>query len=182
MMRRRPGLAVSLYVEGRRCIVVGDGEMADERALRLTEAGAIVERVAGSAWRADLARGAEMVFAIDAATMDEVTRDARDAGAIAYALDRPELSDLAMPALARRGGLPIAISTSAQAPALARRLREELQRLLDAAGGELDALVADLERERAAQPPGRSRREALQRSAERLSLSGKIEIGGTPEG
>ncbi len=176
MMRRRPALAVSLYVESRRCVVVGEGALADERAARLTEAGAIVERVATADWRAELARGAAMIFASDAEHADEVTRDARAAGALAYVLDQPDRSDLAMPALARRGSLQIAISTDAQAPALARRLRGELQRLLDEAGPELDLLLAELEAERAGQPAGRERREALQRSAERLTVVGSIEV------
>jgi siroheme synthase (precorrin-2 oxidase/ferrochelatase) len=61
-------------------------------------------------------------------------------------------------------------------PALARRLRAELQRLLDEAGPELDALLAELEAERAARPSGQERREALQLAAERLSFSGKLAV------
>src|SRR5690349_21030536 len=176
MMRRRPGLAVSLYVESRRCVVVGEGELAAERVARLTEAGAVVEQVASAVWRPELAAGALVVFAIDAARADEVTRDARAAGALAYAIDQPDLSDLAMPALARRGPLQIAISTDAQAPALARRVRGELQRLLDESGVAIDTLIAALEAERRSQPAGLPRREALQRSAERLSLDGRFSI------
>src|SRR5438132_741390 len=117
MMRRRPALAVSLYLESRRCVIVGDGPLAEERALRLADAGAQVERVTSDEWRAELALGAAIVFVIDAARADEVTRDARAAGALAYVLDDPERSDLAMPALARRGSLQLAVTTDAQAPA-----------------------------------------------------------------
>jgi siroheme synthase (precorrin-2 oxidase/ferrochelatase) len=176
MSRRRPGLAVSLYVESKRCVVVGEGALADERIARLAEAGANVEQVATLAWCAEMARGAALVLAIDADRADEVTRDARAAGALAYALDQPERSDLAMPAIARRGPLQIAVTTDAQAPALSRRLRAELQRLLDEAGPELDGFIADLEAGRAAMPPGRERREALQQRTERLSIEGKLTI------
>jgi precorrin-2 dehydrogenase/sirohydrochlorin ferrochelatase len=169
-------LAVSLYVESTRCVVVGEGALADERVARLKEAGALVEQVATRDWRAELARGAKMVLAIDATRADEVTRDARAAGALAYALDQPTRSDLAMPAVARRGPLQIAVTTDAQAPALARRLRAELQRLLDEAGPELDRLLAALEAERAGLPPGPERRDALQRASERLSIEGKLSI------
>ncbi len=175
-MMRRPGLAVSLYVEGRHCVVVGDNEVAAERAERLTDAGAIVVRVRTADWCAAHARGVAMVFACDAARADEVTHDARDAGALAYALDLPDLSDLAMPALARRGPLQISVATDAAAPALARRVRAELQRLLDDAGPALDELIDDMERERAMRSPGRERREALQQVAERLSMTGKLRI------
>jgi siroheme synthase-like protein len=169
-------LAVSLYVESKRCLVVGEGALADERVARLQEAGARVERIATGDWRAELARGAAIVFAIDAARADEVTRDARAAGALAYALDQPALSDLAMPAVAKRGALQIAVTTDAQAPALARRLRTELQRLLDEAGPELDRLLRELEAERASRSPGPERRDALQRASERLSIQGKLSI------
>jgi siroheme synthase-like protein len=170
-------LAVSLYVESKRCVVVGEGALADERVARLEEAGAQVELVATRDWRAERARGVAVVFAIDAARADEVTRDARAAGALAYALDQPALSDLAMPAVARRGPLQLAITTDAQAPALARRLRTELQRLLDDAGPELDALLVALEAQRASMTPGPERRDALQRASERLSIEGKLSIG-----
>src|SRR5258705_12799923 len=108
MSRRRPGLAVSLYVESKRCLVVGEGALADERVARLHDAGALVEQIATRDWRAETARGAAVVFAIDAARAGEVTRDARAAGALAYALDQPALSDLAMPAVARRGSPQLA--------------------------------------------------------------------------
>jgi precorrin-2 dehydrogenase/sirohydrochlorin ferrochelatase len=176
MSRRRPGLAVSLYVESKRCVVVGEGALADERIARLQEAGAQVEQIATRDWRADSARDAAVVLAVDAARADEVTRDARAAGALAYALDQPALSDLAMPAVARRGPLQIAVTTDAQAPALARRLRAELQRLLDEAGPELDQLLVALEAERGRRSPGPERREALQRASERLSIVGKLSI------
>lgn len=174
-MPARPALAVSLHVAGRRCVVVGDGPPADERAARLTDAGAAPERIASAAYSAAALAGAFVVFCSDAALAQQVSRDARAAGALFYAMDLPELSDFAMPALARRGPVQLAVSTDGEAPALARRLRQELQRMLDADGAtELDGLLAEMIRLRAELPSGADRTDRLRALAERLRLDGKL--------
>jgi siroheme synthase (precorrin-2 oxidase/ferrochelatase) len=174
-MPRRPALAVSLFVIGRRCVVVGDGPMAAERAGRLTAAGADLLVVSRFEYRADLCRGAFMVFCCDAALGPTVSRDARAAGALVYVLDMPALSDCAMPALVKRGPLQIAVSTDGQSPALARRLREEIERLLAANGIELDAFVDEMARMREETLPP-ARRDALYGVASRLHIEGQVTI------
>lgn len=175
-MSSRPALAVSLYVARRRCLVVGDGPIADDRVARLRAAGAEVAAVPAAGYRPELTDGAFLVFCCDAARAEEVSRDARARGALVWCLDQPELSDLAMPALARRGTLQLAISTDGDAPALARRLREELERLLADAGPALDALLAEMAARRAALPPGVDRRDALGPVADRLRIEGRIVV------
>src|SRR5690606_18294628 len=177
-MARRPALSVSLYLGGRPALVVGDGPGADERASRLREAGAAVLQVPASDYRTDMCGGVFLVAAHsgDRALDREIAGHARAAGALAYAHDQPDVSDLAFPALARRAPRSIAVATSGAAPALARRVREELERALAAAGGALDRLMAELERERAAQPPGAARAERLYRLACRLRLAGRFEV------
>ncbi|MBX6320510.1 MAG: hypothetical protein IRY94_01660, partial [Rhodospirillaceae bacterium] len=44
--------------------------------------------------------------------------------------DRPELSDVTMPSLLRRGGLLVAVSTGGRSPTLAARLRRFLEDVL----------------------------------------------------
>lgn len=166
---------MSLYVAGRRCVVVGDGPEADDRVRRLTDAGAEVVRLPAPGFDATALDGASMVFACDAGSADEVARLARERGVMVYALDRPELSDLAMPALARREPVSIAIATDGVAPALAARLRAELQRLLDECDG-LDAFVDELVALRAATAPGADRRARLKDAAERLVCEGRLRI------
>jgi precorrin-2 dehydrogenase/sirohydrochlorin ferrochelatase len=175
IMSSRPGLAVSLYVASRRCVVVGDGPMAAERAGRLTAAGAEVVLVPRAAYRPEVCERAFMVFCCDAALGPTVSRDARARGALAYVLDMPALSDLAMPALVKRGPLQIAVSTDGQSPALARRLREELERLLAANGLELDAFVAELARLREETLPP-AKRDVLYELASQLHIDGRIRI------
>jgi siroheme synthase-like protein len=60
------------------------------------------------------------------------------------AVDQPEHSTFFHPAVARSGPVVVAVSTSGTAPALSRRLREELERVLNDAevGAFVESLVA----------------------------------------
>jgi siroheme synthase-like protein len=156
--------------------VVGQGKHADERAQRLRAAGATVELIAPDAYHAECLSNARVVMCCDAERIEQVTRDARAAGALAYGLDVPEHSDFAMPALVQRGPLTLAISSDKVAPALAARLRHELQRLVDEAGAAIDLLVSELISLRASLPPGPVRRAAAGKLAARLSLTGRVHV------
>jgi siroheme synthase-like protein len=174
----RPALTISLHVAGRRVLLVGDGDLADERAARLADAGATPERLRAADWRAERAAGARLVLAVtgDAALDRRIAADARAAGALAYAHDQPDASDIGFPALSRRGPLAIAVTTDNVAPALARQLRLEFDRLLAAAGADLDALLAELGQRRTQLPPGAERTEELRRLAARLRIAGALVI------
>jgi precorrin-2 dehydrogenase/sirohydrochlorin ferrochelatase len=174
-MSRRPALAVSLFVSGRRCLVVGEGAMATERAGRLSAAGAEVVLLPRAGYRAPLLDGAFMVFCCDASLGPVVSRDARARGVLCYVLDMPDLSDCAMPALVRRGPLQIAVSTDGVSPSLARRLREEIEHLLSRNGVALDAFVEHLATMREETAPA-LRRTELYAEACRLSIDGSVKI------
>jgi precorrin-2 dehydrogenase/sirohydrochlorin ferrochelatase len=80
--------------------------------------------------RGDLA-GAFLVFA---ATNDEtvnqaVAQEARDLGIMADIADAPGQGAFTMPAVVRRGELLLTVSTGGASPALARRIRIELEGL-----------------------------------------------------
>ncbi|HKE17811.1 MAG TPA: NAD(P)-dependent oxidoreductase [Kofleriaceae bacterium] len=175
---RRPALAVSLRVNGRATLVVGDGPGARERTSRLREAGATTQLVSPVDYQTGMCAGAFLVVAHtdDPALDRRIAADAHAAGALAYAHDQPDASDLVFPALARRGPLSLAITTDGVAPALARRVREEIARLLDEMGPALDLLLDELERERASRAPGSERAEHLYRLACRLSFAGRLAI------
>jgi siroheme synthase-like protein len=175
IMSPRPALAISLYVRGRRALVVGDDPVAAERVVRLKEAGAEVVLVSAADYVASLCQGAFVVLCCDAAAATAVSADARKHSALTYVLDRPDLSDFAMPALVQRGPVQLAITTSGQAPALARRLREEFRRLFASSGTMLDELVAELARVRIELPPT-TRKDRLNEIARRLHIDGRIEI------
>lgn len=172
-----PGFSITLLLSGRKVVLVGDGPRTDERADRLAAAGAEVERVAPDDYHPDRVRGAAVVLAhSDREDLDRrIARDARQAGALAYAHDLPKISDFTMPGLARRGPLTLAISTSGLAPALARQLRRELQRLLDGAGPAIDGLLERLIAVRTV-ASGAERIRRLTGLAARLRFTGEIAI------
>lgn len=140
---------IQLDVSGQPALVVGaEGEVVG-KIERLLEAGAKVRVVAEGAVEprvAELAEagalalerrpfedgdlaGARVVFV---ATGEEETGRrlidaARAAGALLCTVDRPELSTFVNPAVASVAGLDLTIGTSGASPALARRLREDLE-------------------------------------------------------
>ncbi len=57
----------------------------------------------------------------------QIYKDARKAGALVNVVDNKELCDFIMPAVVNRGDLKIAISTGGNSPALAKKIREDLE-------------------------------------------------------
>lgn len=140
-----------LKLEGQPALVVGAGRVGETKIRSLLRAGARVRVVAPratprvKAWaragRVDWAarpfaardlRGA--LLAVVATGSEEqngrVARLARRQRIPVNVVDDPEQCDFFYPAVIRRGPLLVAISTEGRSPALARRLRQHLQRLL----------------------------------------------------
>jgi len=164
-------LPVALKLEGRRCLVVGEGEDADGRARAFAEAGAEVVRAATFApellegvWLAVLStRDREQ-----AAQMDREC----DARRIFFsAVDEPAFGTYSHLALARAGTVTVAVGTNGEAPALARRLRELVEGLFARANmAEFAAQHAELRR---ATPPA-ERREVLGNDVRDVRLDGEL--------
>jgi siroheme synthase-like protein len=134
------GYPVALELSGRRCVVVGQGPLAEEKARGLLEAGASVAVIAPSAYRRGDLAGA---FLVIAATGDRnlnraVFAEAEAARVLCNAVDDIEHCHFAAPSVLRRGDLVVAISTGGRSPALAKWLRARLQADI---GPELGVLV-----------------------------------------
>lgn len=149
---------------GRRVLVAGSGEAASRKARLLVEAGAAVEFAASAfapgfetewAGRATFTlatpetapvAGAALVFVAveEEAEAEAWTRAARAAGVPVNAVDRPALSDFAIPSIVDRGDVVVAISTGGAAPVLGRRLREKIEALLPARLAALAAFAGSL--------------------------------------
>ncbi|MHB8771744.1 MAG: precorrin-2 dehydrogenase/sirohydrochlorin ferrochelatase family protein [Syntrophales bacterium] len=148
-----------LDIVGRRCVVVGGGGVAERKVARLLACGAVVEVVAGSLTPALAALKAEgrivhsgteyaedrlpgAFFVIgatdDGAVNERISRDARQRGILVNIVDDPARCDAILPALCERGELAIAVSTGGRSPALAKKLRTELE---EAYGPEYGTLV-----------------------------------------
>ena len=151
---------------GRRCLVVGAGTVAEPKISSLLEADAVVKVVAPEATEQvrSLARESrieweqrefresdvENCFLVVSATNSvhvntAVYREAEARGVLCNAVDDPERCDFFYPAVVRRGPLQIAISTAGYSPALAQRLRRELEEQF---GPEYSGWVEQLGRER----------------------------------
>jgi precorrin-2 dehydrogenase / sirohydrochlorin ferrochelatase len=114
-----------LNVEGRRCVVVGDGGMSDEKVEGLEACGAVVERVVASKYRRRVLKGAFLVIAAtpDRKLNERIFRDAERRGMLCNVADVPDLCNFILPAVHRQGSIAVAVSTGGASPALAKRLR-----------------------------------------------------------
>ena len=177
-MNRRRTLPISLYVAHRTVVVVATDDSARNRVQKLQQAGATVVEVQSSSYSPKVLTQAWAVIAQtnDRAFDTQIVQDGRTLGILCYGHDLPDISDFAMPAIAQHGPLKIAISTDGVAPALARRLREQLSPLLDKASSKLNVLLNQLETLRRALPSSPERSKQLYALASRLILRGDITV------
>jgi precorrin-2 dehydrogenase/sirohydrochlorin ferrochelatase len=106
-----------------------------------------------------------------------MARAAKDKKVLFCAVDAPEFNSYAHVAVARADTLFLAIGTEGRAPALSRRLREELQRLLDEAGA--DRFVAALAALRQTTPSA-DRAARLGQAVAALRFTGRLELPELP--
>ena len=135
-------------LDGRACLVVGAGPIGESKVASLLDAGATVRVVSPSAtervqrWAADgrvvwvqrdfEPQDLEGVFLVVAAlpagdALTNIYADARKHGVLCNAVDDPSHCDFYYPAIVKRGDFQIAISTNGHSPALAQRIRQELE-------------------------------------------------------
>ncbi len=137
-----------LKLSARPCLVVGAGRVAESKIASLLEAEAKVKVVAPEAtpqvqswaqakkikWHrrgfqpGDLA-GMFLVVAATSSTElhERIFEEAARRGVLCNVVDVPALCDFYYPAVVQRGALQIAISTAGHSPALAQRLRQQLE-------------------------------------------------------
>ena len=139
---------IFLKLEGRRCLVVGAGKVAEGKIRGLLDAGASVEVVAPFAvpqiqqwfgqgvlsWQQrvfeprDLDHASIVIAATPSHEVNtQVFEEAQLRNVLCNSVDDPENCDFYYPAVVERGDLQIAISTNGRSPALAQRLRQELE-------------------------------------------------------
>ncbi len=143
------GYPVALELTGRRCVVVGQGPLAEEKVAGLLEAGASVAVIAPSAYRGGDLAGAFLVIAAsgDPAINQAVFAEAETERVLCNAVDDVEHCHFAAPSILRRGELTVAISTGGRSPALAKRLRTELLGQLGPELGVLTDVLGELRAE-----------------------------------
>ncbi|MEK6567175.1 MAG: bifunctional precorrin-2 dehydrogenase/sirohydrochlorin ferrochelatase [Candidatus Omnitrophota bacterium] len=140
-----------LDLKEKRCIVVGGGRVAQRKVNSLLKAGALVriispnltqnlKKLAGknkiywitSHYRKRHIQNSFLVIAAvsDKKINSKISHDAQKAGILVNVVDSPEESNFIVPAHISRGDLIISISTSGKAPALSKRIRKDLTKLL----------------------------------------------------
>lgn len=137
---------VNLKVDGRLCVIIGGGKVAARKATSLLECGAVVKVVSPALHeefepfhgsidhvvrpyrRGDL-EGAFLVIAAtdDNETNRSVESEACDRQVLLNVVDKPEQCNFYVPSSIRRGELLLTVSTGGESPALAKRLRRQLE-------------------------------------------------------
>lgn len=122
------GYPVVLRLRGKRCVVIGWGHEAEQKAAGLREAGA--EVVCARDFDESLLEGAFLVVAAgpERAENPRIFAACEQRGVLANCLDDPPRCRFTYPSVHRQGDLLIAVSTSGACPALAVRLRERFER------------------------------------------------------
>lgn len=173
---------IFLKLQGHKVLIVGGGRIAQEKAEAVlrsaTDVTVLAPRITDSLQRWAEQRllkhirqeyqpgSARGYFLVIAATDSEqvnraVYREAREDGALSNAVDDPGFCDFYAPAVVHRGDFQIAISTGGHSPALAQKVRKELENHF---GLEYGAFTSWLGRMRA------NLRSALPASARRAEL------------
>jgi uroporphyrin-III C-methyltransferase/precorrin-2 dehydrogenase/sirohydrochlorin ferrochelatase len=126
-----PYYPIVLDLHERRCVVLGDTPLAEEKALGLRATGATVIHLRRGFQPGDLAG---VYLAIDASDDQDGQRGARAEAdrerVLLNVVDVTPQCDWIAPAMVKRGPLQIAISTSGESPFIARALRERLESIL----------------------------------------------------
>lgn len=142
---------VFLKIQNLSCVVAGGGRVAERKVKQLLQAGAKVTVISPEITpllqnmnsKGDIVYKSRPVTADDfdhallviAATNDSkvnytVYKWASARNLLVNVVDVPELCNFYVPGIVRRGDLTVAVSTHGQAPALARRIRMLLEKIL----------------------------------------------------
>ncbi len=141
---------IYLNVKGKKCVIIGGGKVAYRKACSLREAGAETVVVSpefcsemvdeeGLAlvkehYDERFLDGALLVIAStdNESINQKVALDAGKRNIIVNVVDYPELCSFIVPSTINRGDLCISISTGGASPAVAKRIREELEGIFGA--------------------------------------------------
>ena len=190
----KPVFPIALLLEGRACLVVGSGPevigrtraLLDARARPSVVSGAPSEELRALAQASAIelherafidsdlnGKWLAVLVDLDPLLAARMARLAESARVFFCAVDQPEHNSYAHMAQARAGLLTIAISTAGQAPALARRLREELARLLNT--NKMAEFVNDLAALRA-RTPSAERKQVLGDAVANVHFTGELKL------
>lgn len=157
---------INLDVTGKKVVVVGGGVVAERKVISLVKFGAevlviaprlaaVLAKIKGVGLlrreyrRADIKHAVLVVAATDNMALNrQIARDAMRENILVNVVDAPDLCSFIVPSMIKRGPLVVSISTSGQAPAMAKALRLELQKIITPQLGKLAARLGKIRRKR----------------------------------
>ena len=131
---------VNLIVDGKDCLVVGEGDVADGKAGSLEKCGAKVTRIPTAELKPGDCAGRWFVVTAtgDPVKNAAVAADADEHGVWVNAADDPRNCTAILPAVLRRGHVTATVGTAGRSPAMATFLRNRID---EALGPDVAALV-----------------------------------------
>jgi precorrin-2 dehydrogenase/sirohydrochlorin ferrochelatase len=189
-------------LRGRSCVVIGGGEVAARKVEMLMNCGAAVKVVAP-----ELERSLERLvsagrlthieapyqkshlkgssLAIASTDNKEVNRavydDAMEIGIPVNVVDVPELCSFIVPSMVVRGDLIVAISTSGKSPAMAKRIRKDLQQYFGEEYAVMLELMGEARRILMEREPDINRRTQVLTGIANSDLLERIKSGENPD-
>ena len=138
---------IFMDLQGRRALVLGEGEAAERKADALQRCGAeVVRRVA---FDAGSLAGCAIAIAAEAPECDieALVAAANAQGIPVNVVDRPALCSFITPAVVDRSPIMVAVSSGGAAPVLARLIRARIDALVPPAFGRLAAIADEFKAE-----------------------------------
>jgi len=153
---------------GRRVVIAGGGEAADNKARLFDGSPATVVRVDGpAAFLPGTYAGAVLAFVAgeDEVFLQAAASAARAARVLVNVVDKPAMSDFNTPAVIDRGEVVAAVGTGGGSPTLATKLRNDIEAQVPEGAGRVAALLRRFQDEVRAALPALHERRAFLRDA-----------------
>ena len=149
-MKNKVYYPVFLDLTGKRCVIIGGGQVAERKCRSLMKTGTLITVIAPEITKRlrdykdtgvikhierDYRKGditsAYIVISATGSreTNERVARDAESLHKLVNVVDTPDLCNFIVPSVFRRGTLSIAVSTGGISPAFAKEIRKELEKM-----------------------------------------------------
>jgi len=164
-VKKFPYYPIFLDVEDRDVVIIGGGNVCARKVETMLRYGAKVTVVSPEftdeieAWardgriqikrkpyeEADLDGASIVIASTDSETVNErIARDCRRRKIPVNVVDVTHLCEFIVPAIIEKGSIQIAVSTGGKSPALARTLKEDVQRMIGPEYAEINDLLGEL--------------------------------------
>lgn len=142
---------VSLNIEGKKCVVIGGGKVAERKVSGILSCGGKVQVISAelipklakmakqgeidyikSEYRPGFLKGAYLAYAVTSSreVNSRVSRDGGEKGLPVNVCDSVKESAFILPAVLRKKGVTVAVSTEGKSPEKAVRIRDKLKELI----------------------------------------------------